>query len=67
MTQPIKRLYRSRDSRLITGVAGGLAEYLGLDPVIIRIIFVLLALGAGSGILIYIILALIIPEKNRSS
>ncbi len=58
-----RRLYRSRSDRLIAGVAGGLGEYLGLDPVIIRILFVILAFAGGPGVLLYIILWLVVPVE----
>ena len=59
-----KRLYRSRDDRMIWGVCGGLAKYFDIDPVIIRIIAVLLVLADGIGILAYIILAVVVPLEN---
>lgn len=62
-TKPIKRLYRSQVDRIIFGVCGGLGEYFNLDPVIFRVVFVVLALSAGSGVLIYIILAIITPNN----
>ena len=59
-----KRLYRSSTSKMIAGVSGGLAEYFDIDPVIIRLIFVLLAVaGGGSGIPIYIILWIALPLR----
>jgi phage shock protein PspC (stress-responsive transcriptional regulator) len=58
-----KHLYRSRDNRIIAGVAGGLGEYFAIDPVIIRIIFAVLFFANGAGILIYILLWVIIPEE----
>jgi phage shock protein C len=59
-----KHLYRSRDNRMIAGVCGGLAEYFGIDPVIIRIIAVILLLPGGlPGFLPYVILWIVIPEK----
>ena len=58
-----KRLYRSRDSRMICGVCGGLAEYLNVDPTLVRRATVLIACMAGSGILAYIIAAIIIPDQ----
>ena len=58
-----KRLYRSRDSRMICGVCGGLAEYLNVDPTLVRLAIVLIACMAGSGILAYIIAAIIIPDQ----
>ena len=56
-----KRLYRSRKSRVIFGVCGGLGEYFEIDHFIVRIIFVAMTLAGGSGILLYIILAFLIP------
>jgi phage shock protein PspC (stress-responsive transcriptional regulator) len=58
-----KRLYRSRTDRQLAGVCGGLADYLGLDPSIVRVAFVVLALLGGPGLLLYIILALVVPEE----
>ena len=57
-----KKLYRSRDDQMVAGVCAGIAEYLGIDPTIVRVIAVLLALGNGAGILLYIILAVVMPE-----
>jgi phage shock protein C len=58
-----KRLFRSKRERMISGVCGGLAQYLGLDPTIIRLIFILLFFAPPSGVLIYLILWLITPEE----
>lgn len=57
------KLYRSRDNRWIAGVCGGLAEFVGLSPKIVRIICALLIMVYGSGLIIYIILALFIPKE----
>jgi phage shock protein C len=57
-----QRLMRSRDDRVIGGVAGGLGAYLGIDPVIVRLVFVVLALAGGGGILAYLVAWLVIPE-----
>ena len=56
------RLSRSRDDRIVAGVAGGLGHHLGLDPVIIRLVFVVLALAGGGGLLAYVIAWIVIPE-----
>ena len=57
-----KRLYRSRESRMLCGVCGGIAEYFNIDPTLIRLLFVLFGLS-GSGIQAYIIAAIIIPDS----
>lgn len=58
-----KRLYKSRTNRVFFGVCGGLGEYFNIDPTIIRLILVLLVCGAGTGILVYLIAAIIMPEQ----
>ena len=57
-----KKLYRSMEDRMLFGVAGGLAEYLNVDPVLVRIFFVLLALSTGWGLIIYVLMAILMPE-----
>ncbi|MES2225877.1 MAG: PspC domain-containing protein [Patescibacteria group bacterium] len=61
----MKKLTRSRDNRVIWGVLGGVGEYFNIDPVICRLIFILLTLPSGlvPGILIYIVATIIIPEE----
>ncbi len=56
-----KRLYRSRDQRMIWGICGGLANYFGIDPVIVRVAAVLSFIFGGWGILAYIILWFVVP------
>ncbi|KAF0199721.1 MAG: putative stress-responsive transcriptional regulator [Bacteroidetes bacterium] len=58
------RLHRSVNGRVIGGVAGGLADFFGMDPTIVRLIFVLLAVFGGGGVLLYIILWIVLPERN---
>ncbi len=58
-----RRLFRSRNDQMIAGVCGGLGEYLDVDPTVIRLIFLLLALLGGHGILLYLILWLVIPRQ----
>jgi phage shock protein PspC (stress-responsive transcriptional regulator) len=57
-----KRLYRSRTDRTLAGVCGGIAEYLGWDPTLVRVGWIILTLLGGSGILIYLIMWLVMPE-----
>ena len=60
----IKRLYKSQYDRMIGGVAGGIAEYLKVDTTIVRIVFVLMSLFGGTGLIIYIAGLLIMPESK---
>ncbi|MBC7217052.1 MAG: PspC domain-containing protein [Candidatus Caldatribacterium sp.] len=60
-----KRLYRSRKERILGGVCGGIAEYFGLDPALVRIVAVLLILVGGGAILAYIIAWILIPEGPK--
>ncbi|MEQ8358399.1 MAG: PspC domain-containing protein [Cytophagales bacterium] len=59
-----KRLTRSRGDRIIAGVCGGLAKYFGLDPVLIRVIFLIALLGFGTGLLPYLVLWIVMPNEN---
>ena len=57
-----KKLYRSKKDQKIAGVCAGLAEYINIDPTVIRLIWALVALS-GAGVVAYIVCALVIPEK----
>ncbi|MBK8985583.1 MAG: PspC domain-containing protein [Chloroflexi bacterium] len=59
-----KRLTRKRHGRMLFGVSGGLAEYMNIDPVIVRLAFVLMTLLHGWGLLIYAVLAIVMPEEG---
>lgn len=56
-----KKIYRSCQNKIIGGVCGGLGEYFEIDPIIFRLIFVILLVSAGTGLLLYIIAWIIIP------
>jgi phage shock protein C len=58
-----KRLYRSTRDSMICGVCGGIAEYFDVDPTIVRLIAVVLIFGWGSGLLAYLVGAIIIPKN----
>lgn len=62
----MKRLYRSGTDRWIAGVCGGLAEYFGVDATAVRVAFILLSLWQGFGVLLYVALALVIPEGHAT-
>ncbi len=59
-----RRLYRSRRNRIVAGVAGGLGEYFDIDPVFVRVIFVIATLAGAWGILAYIILWIVVPNDR---
>lgn len=59
-----RKLYKSRTDRKICGVCGGIAEYFNIDSTIVRLIWALLVVCMGSGILAYFIAALILPESD---
>jgi Putative stress-responsive transcriptional regulator len=61
----MKRLYKIEQGKMICGVCGGIAEYFGIDPSIVRIGWVLLSFAYGSGLLAYIIAAIILPDKSK--
>ncbi len=58
-----KKLYLSASDKKISGVCGGIAEYFGIDSTIVRLLWVLMALAYGTGIVFYIICAFVIPDR----
>jgi len=67
MSTNVKRLYRSRTDRWFAGVCGGLGHYFGIDPTVVRALFVLFGLVVGGGILAYLLLWLIIPLEPEEA
>jgi len=61
-----RKVYRSSKDRILFGVCGGIASYFNIDPVLVRLGMVALAFIDGAGVLLYIIMALVIPEAGRS-
>lgn len=59
-----RRCRRSRTECMIAGVCGGLAVHLGLDPLLVRVAFVLFALGGGCGVLLYVVLWILMPPEE---
>ena len=60
-----KRLYKIEEGKKLCGVCGGIAEYFDVDPTLIRLLWVILVLCAGTGILAYIVAAIIMPNKSE--
>lgn len=66
MGNDYRKLVRSRTNRMLCGVCGGVGEYLNVDPTLVRLLWILCALaGCGTGLIVYIAAALIIPEDNN--
>ena len=57
-----KRLYKSNTSRMISGVCGGIAEYFNIDPTLVRLGWIVFCALGGSGVLAYIIAAIVMPQ-----
>jgi phage shock protein C len=62
-----RKLYRRRNNRQVAGVCGGLAQYFNLDATLIRILFVVLALLGGSGLLLYVAMWIIVPNEPSAA
>jgi phage shock protein PspC (stress-responsive transcriptional regulator) len=62
-----RKLYRSRTDRKLAGVCGGLAQYFNADPTLIRVLFVVLALLGGPGLVIYLVLWILVPEEPQGT
>ena len=63
----VARLRRSKSERVIAGVCGGLGRYFGVDPVWFRLVFIILAIGGGAGVLFYVIAWIAIPEEGADT
>lgn len=62
-----KRIYRDPDNRVLGGVCSGLGAYFNVDPLVFRIIFLVLFFGAGTGLILYIVLWIVIPEAKTTA
>ena len=60
---PTRKLYRSKTNRQVAGVCGGLAEHFNVDATLIRVLFVVLAVLGGSGLLLYVAMWIIVPKQ----
>ena len=68
MSTQYKKLFRSRDDRMIAGVCAGLGEYFDIDPTLMRLIFVFGALVTGSGLFwVYLVMMILVPEEMPAS
>ena len=62
-----RKMYRSRENRMVWGVAGGLAEHLDVDPVLVRVGFVILAFVSGLSVLTYVLLTILVPNEPEGA
>jgi phage shock protein C len=62
-----RKLYRSRTNRKLAGICGGLAQYFNLDATLIRVLFVVLAVLGGSGLVIYLVMWIIVPNEPQGA
>ena len=65
MEEP-RKLYRSRTQRMVAGVCGGLAEYFNIDTTVIRVLFLVLTLFGGSGLVIYVVMWILVPDASKA-
>jgi phage shock protein C len=61
-----RKLYRSETQRMVAGVCGGLAEYFNLDVTVVRVLFLILSVFGGSGIVIYLVMWIIVPDARKA-
>ena len=60
---PTRKLYRSKTNRKLAGVCGGLAQYFNIDATLIRVLFIVLAVLGGSGLILYVAMWIIVPKE----
>ena len=62
-TENSRRLYRSTNDRMISGVCAGLAEYINIDPTVVRLLFVLGLIAGGATFMAYLVMMMVVPEE----
>lgn len=60
-----KRIYKNREKKMLCGVCTGLAEYFDIDPTLVRVLWAVISLGYGIGLLAYIVCAIVFPDKSE--
>ena len=61
-----RKLYRSRNQRMVAGVCGGLADYFNIDATVIRVLFLVLAVFGGTGLVVYLVMWIIVPDARKA-
>jgi len=67
MSNNVKRIYKVEEGRKIFGVCGGVAEYFNIDPTLVRAVWLFAVLACGTGLLLYIVCAIVFPNKSEIS
>jgi len=65
MEEP-RKLYRSRTQRMVAGVCGGLAEYFNVDTTVIRVLFLVVTLFGGAGLVVYVVMWILVPDASKA-
>jgi phage shock protein C len=65
MEEP-RKLYRSETQRMLAGVCGGLAEYFNIDATVMRVLFLILAVFGGSGLVLYLVMWIVVPDASKA-
>jgi phage shock protein C len=65
MEEP-RKLYRSRTERMVAGVCGGLAEYFSVDTTVIRVLFLVITLFGGAGLVVYVVMWILVPDASKA-
>jgi phage shock protein C len=65
MEEP-RKLYRSQTQRMLAGVCGGLAEYFNIDATVMRVLFLILAVFGGSGLVLYLVMWIVVPGASKA-
>jgi phage shock protein C len=61
-----RKLYRSRNRRMVAGVCGGLADYFNIDATVIRVLFLILTVFGGTGLVVYLVMWIIVPDASKA-
>jgi phage shock protein C len=61
-----RKLYRSQTQRMLAGVCGGLAEYFNIDATVMRVLFLILAVFGGSGLVLYLVMWIVVPDASKA-
>jgi phage shock protein C len=61
-----RKLYRSQSQRILAGICGGLAEYFNIDATVMRVLFLILAVFGGSGLVLYLVMWIVVPDVSKA-